>query len=104
MPAAIPCPPPLRAERKWSARTCWTRNGEIGLRWPNLTSEEYRWEAEEGKRSSEEEEFINKSHTNGITANPHACKYEKDAEHENISCFSPINDHFDYVIMNWMLS
>lgn len=43
---AIPCLPPLRAERKWSAETCWTRNGEIGRRWLNPTSEECQWEAE----------------------------------------------------------
>lgn len=43
--AVIPCLLPLRAERKWSAETCWTPNGGIGLRWPNLTSEEYQLEA-----------------------------------------------------------
>lgn len=38
----IPCPPPLHAGRTWNAGTCWTRNGAIGLRWLNLTSEEFQ--------------------------------------------------------------
>lgn len=42
----IPCLLLLRAERKWSAATCWTRSGASGLRWLNQTFEECRWEAE----------------------------------------------------------
>lgn len=38
----VPCPPPLHAERMWSAETCWTQNGVNGRRSLSPTSEEYQ--------------------------------------------------------------
>lgn len=43
--AHLPCPPPPRGERRWSAGTCWIPSGAIGPRWPSPTSEGCRLEA-----------------------------------------------------------